>query len=58
MRRRSLSTNRAVEKRLDDGGCAMESVCRDNAEFLEKCQAYHAEYIFIDEEYQVEVELQ
>ena len=48
----------AVEKRLDDGGCAMESVCRDNAEFLEKCQAYHAEYIFIDEEYQVEVELQ
>ena len=45
----------AVEKRLDDESCTIESVCRDNAGFLERCRAYHADYILIDEEYQIDI---
>ena len=45
----------AVEKRLDDESCTIESVCRDNARFLERCRAYHADYILIDEEYQIDI---
>lgn len=46
-----------VEKRLDDGECTVENVCRDNAKYLELCRAYEANYIFIDEAYQIEIEL-
>lgn len=45
----------AVEKRLDDGSCTIESVCRDNARFLERCQAYHFEPVLIEEEYQIDI---
>lgn len=47
----------AVEKRLDDGDCTIEAVCRDNDGFLEQCRAYKANYILIDEEYQIDIEL-
>jgi 2-phosphoglycerate kinase len=46
-----------VENRIDDEYCTMEMLLRDNAEILEKCKAYGANYILIDEEYQVEVEV-
>ena len=46
-----------IEKRVDDGDCTMESVLRDNAQMLEKCIRHGAEYILIDKEYQVDMEL-
>ena len=46
-----------VENRIDDEYCTMEMLLRDNAEILEKCQEYDANYILIDEEYQVGVEV-
>ena len=46
-----------VEQRLDDEGCTIESVLEDNAKMLEQCQKYMLDYLLIDEEYKVEVEL-
>lgn len=42
---------------MDDEGCTIETVLRDNAEILELCQQYKARYLLIDEEYQVDIEL-
>ena len=47
----------AIEERLDDSGCTMELLLRDNAEALELCRAHHADYILIDDAYQVDIEL-
>lgn len=46
-----------IEKRLDDGCCTVESVIRDNAEYLELVRKHGAEHILIDEEYKVDIEL-
>ena len=46
-----------VENRIDDEYCTMEMLLRDNAEILEMCKKYNANYILIDEEYQIEVEV-
>lgn len=45
-----------IEERGDDEGCTLEMVRRDNAQMLEQCNRYGAEYIFIDKKYQVEIE--
>ena len=45
-----------IENRVDDDDCTMEMVLRDNAWMLEQCQSFGANYILIDEEYQVDVE--
>ena len=47
-----------IEDRLDDEWCTMESVLADNAEMLELAQKYEANYILIDEEYEVMVEIE
>ncbi len=46
-----------IEERLDDEHCTPETVRRDNAQMLEQCLKYGAEYILIDEEYQVDIRL-
>lgn len=46
-----------VENRMDDEGCTIETVRRDNAEILKQCQNYKADYLLIDEEYQIDIEL-
>ncbi len=46
-----------VEHRLDDEGCTMESVLMDNAKMLEMCKKCKVNYLLIEDEYQVEVEL-
>jgi hypothetical protein len=46
-----------IEERLDDEYCTPETVRRDNAQMLEQCLEYGAEYILIDEEYQVDIKL-
>ena len=42
---------------MDDEGCTMETVLRDNAEILEKCQKHKVEYLLIDNEYRVDIKL-
>ena len=46
-----------IENRGDDGDCTLESVFRDNAQMLEQCIRHNAEYILIDEDYRVDIEL-
>lgn len=46
-----------IEDRGDDEDCTLEMVRRDNAEMMEQCRRYGAEYILIDKDYQVEIEL-
>ena len=47
----------AVENRMEDGSCTIETVLRDNAEILEQCRNYNVNYLLIDDEYQVDIEL-
>ena len=42
-----------VEHRGDDGDCTLESLLRNNAEVLEQCRKYGAEYTLIDEAYPI-----
>lgn len=46
-----------IENRIDDEGCTMEGVLEDNARFLELAQKYHANYVLIDEKYEITLEL-
>lgn len=46
-----------VENRMDDEGCTMETVLKDNEEILEQCLNYKVNYLLIDEEYQVDIAL-
>lgn len=46
-----------IEDRGDGEGWTIEMARRENAQMLEQCIRYGAEYIFIDEEYQVDIEL-
>lgn len=46
-----------VEKRMDDEGCTIETVLKDNAAILEQCRNHKVNYVLIDEEYQVDIEL-
>lgn len=46
-----------VEERMDDEACTLENLLRDNADIWNQCQRYDANYILIDEEYQVDIEL-
>lgn len=46
-----------IEDRMDDEGFSSETMCKENAEMMEKCLKYGAEYILIDEEYNVDIDL-
>ena len=46
-----------VEVRMDDEGCTMETVLRENAKVREQCQKHKVNHLLIDEEYQVDIEL-
>jgi len=47
----------AIENRLDDGCCTLESVLRDNAQFLELAQKFGVNYILIDDKYEINIDL-
>ena len=47
-----------IEERLDDSYCTMEGVLRENGENLRMCEKYGCNYILIDTEYKVEIELE
>lgn len=46
-----------VEKRLDDAGCTLDALIADNARMLERCIRAGAEYLLIDGDYRVDIEL-
>ena len=46
-----------IEDRGDDEGWSIETARRDNAQMLEQCQKHGAEYILVDEEYRIDIEL-
>ena len=47
----------AIENRLDDSWFTMETALAENAENLAQCQKHGCEYILIDGDYRVELEL-
>ena len=47
----------AVENRLDDEWCTIESVLEDNARFLELVKKYNTEYMLIDDKYDIDIDL-
>lgn len=46
-----------IENRGEDEDCTLEMVRRDNGKMLEQCIRHGANYILIDEEYQVDIDL-
>ena len=46
-----------IENRLDDSGYTLEAVLRDNRRTLEGCRRAGAEFLLIDGEYDVDVQL-
>lgn len=47
----------AVENRLDDDYCTPELLVRDNAYTLKQCIEHNVNYILIDEEYNIDIDL-
>ena len=47
----------AIEKRINDEECTLQSLLEDNAVVLSEVKRYNQPYIFIDEEYNIEVDL-
>ena len=47
----------AIENRLDDEGCTMEMVLADNAEMLNLAKKHHVNYILIEDEYEINIDL-
>lgn len=46
-----------VEKRLSDEWCTMEKVLEENARFLKLARKHRVNYILIDNEYQIDIDL-
>lgn len=47
----------AIERRLDDSCCTLESVLEDNERYLALCRMHQVEPLLIDSAYQVNLEL-
>ena len=46
-----------IENRLDDEWCTMESVLVDNAEVLALAKRHNSNYILIDDQYEIKIDL-
>lgn len=46
-----------IESRLNDEYCTLETVLADNAKILELARKNNAEYILIDSEYEINIDL-
>ena len=46
-----------VEKRMNDDWCTMEHVLEESAKFLALAQKYHANTIWIDDKYEINIDL-
>ncbi|CQR24135.1 adenylate kinase [Streptococcus varani] len=47
-----------IESRLDDSYCTLESVIKDNKQVLERVIAHGVNYILIDDEYKIDIDLE
>lgn len=46
-----------IENLLDDTCCTLESVLADNAQMLKMAEIYHVNYMLIDENYEIDIDL-
>lgn len=46
-----------IEKRLDDDWCTMENVLEDNAQFLALAKKHNVNIVFIDDRYEIDIDL-
>ena len=46
----------AIESRLDDEGCTVERVLEDNAEILKLAKIHNANYILIEDKYEINID--
>lgn len=46
-----------MENRLDDEQCTLNSVLEDNAQFLELARKHNVDYILIDDNYEINIDL-
>ena len=46
-----------IEKRVDDEWCTLESVLKDNADILEHAKKYKVNYMLIESEYEINIDL-
>lgn len=46
-----------IEKRFDDECCTMKSVLEDNAQFLELAKKHNVNIVFIDDRYEIDIDL-
>ena len=47
----------AIETRMEDEGCTMESVLENNAEVLALAQKYKVHYILLEDRYEIDIDL-
>ena len=47
----------AIESRLDDSYCTVESMIEENVESLRMCKKYGCNYILIEDDYKVDIDL-
>ena len=47
----------AVENRIDDDWCTMESVLEDNMQFLELAKKHNANIVLVDDQYEINIDL-
>ena len=48
---------KVIEKRLDDDWCTVDNILTDNAEILKLAHKYNANYILIDDKYEINIDL-
>lgn len=46
-----------IERRLNDEDCTLDGVLKDNAEVLQLAKKHDANYILIDDEYEIDIDL-
>ncbi len=46
-----------IENRLDDEGCTMEKVLDENAKMLDLAQKHHVNYLLIEDQYEICIDL-
>ena len=46
-----------IENRLDDSYCTLEHVIEDNRQFLEQAKKHMVNYVLIDDEYRIDIDL-
>lgn len=46
-----------IENRLDDEGCTLESVLKDNSRMLEMAKKHDVNHVLIDDKYEIDIDL-